>query len=361
MSFSLRLFRLACLVSLLAIALILSAFPVQAQFYDLEVAVGDTVGYSGQQNSVISVYMANWADTVAGFNLWLMLEHPGICEFVTNTVTIYDTTYWDCFAYEGDTCTDSADVTDTVLVDPAYPWEFMNVNVYDAVVGNHDVTGTLIENWEFVESRSIATPYNLRLAALANESPPPYTRGIGYPQTGQIPLIKILADIYDIPDTATERDVKIYIQYENLDYFGFSDEHGDAIGVITDTILDSNCWECLNWDGEVCIWFELTSCAGAFDSVSCCDTILSGHLDTSVVKIRHGTLTVLAGLCGDINGNSAINLLDVTYLIAYLYKGGPPPPSEWASDVNSSGGINLLDVTYLIAYLYKGGPVPNCP
>jgi uncharacterized protein (TIGR02145 family) len=29
-------------------------------------------------------------------------------------------------------------------------------------------------------------------------------------------------------------------------------------------------------------------------------------------------------------------------------------------DVDNSGSINLLDITYLIAYVYKGGPEPNC-
>lgn len=29
-------------------------------------------------------------------------------------------------------------------------------------------------------------------------------------------------------------------------------------------------------------------------------------------------------------------------------------------DVNGSGGVNILDVTYLITYLYKGGAAPNC-
>ncbi|MEW5923409.1 MAG: dockerin type I repeat-containing protein, partial [Candidatus Zixiibacteriota bacterium] len=65
-------------------------------------------------------------------------------------------------------------------------------------------------------------------------------------------------------------------------------------------------------------------------------------------------------LCGDVNGNGSVNILDVTYLISYLYKGGPAPIHEKAADVNNSGGINLLDVTYLISYLYKGGPEPDC-
>jgi len=65
--------------------------------------------------------------------------------------------------------------------------------------------------------------------------------------------------------------------------------------------------------------------------------------------------------CGDVDGSGSVNILDVTYLIDYLYKGGPASQPIEASDVNSSGGVNLLDVTYIISYLYKGGPDPDCP
>jgi hypothetical protein len=43
-----------------------------------------------------------------------------------------------------------------------------------------------------------------------------------------------------------------------------------------------------------------------------------------------------------------------------LYQGGPDPCSIWAADVNGNGVVNLLDITYLIAYLYQGGPAPAC-
>jgi hypothetical protein len=65
-------------------------------------------------------------------------------------------------------------------------------------------------------------------------------------------------------------------------------------------------------------------------------------------------------VCGDVNDTETCNILDITYLIAYLYKGGPAPVSMPAADVNASGTVNLLDITYLIAYLYKDGPEPNC-
>jgi len=65
--------------------------------------------------------------------------------------------------------------------------------------------------------------------------------------------------------------------------------------------------------------------------------------------------------CGDANDNGSINALDITFLINYLYKSGPPPNHPTAADVNHSGSINALDVTYLINFLYKSGAPPNCP
>jgi len=66
-------------------------------------------------------------------------------------------------------------------------------------------------------------------------------------------------------------------------------------------------------------------------------------------------------VCGDANGEGNINILDITFLINYLYKDGPAPNPEASADVNSDGGINILDVTYLINYIYKDGPLPDCP
>jgi hypothetical protein len=65
--------------------------------------------------------------------------------------------------------------------------------------------------------------------------------------------------------------------------------------------------------------------------------------------------------CGDINNSGNINILDVTFLISYLYMGGPAPNPLNNADVNSDGNVNLLDITYLIAFLYYGGPEPVCP
>jgi hypothetical protein len=74
-----------------------------------------------------------------------------------------------------------------------------------------------------------------------------------------------------------------------------------------------------------------------------------------------GPVRNLGVLCGDFDSTGAVNILDITYLINYLYLGGQAPDPLEMADVNSDGSINILDIIYLIRYLYKGGPEPNCP
>lgn len=72
-------------------------------------------------------------------------------------------------------------------------------------------------------------------------------------------------------------------------------------------------------------------------------------------------ITIYDYLAGDANGSGNVNILDVTFLINYLYKGGPAPDPPDAGDPNGSHTTNILDVTYIINYLYKGGPAPVYP
>jgi len=77
------------------------------------------------------------------------------------------------------------------------------------------------------------------------------------------------------------------------------------------------------------------------------------------------TLQTQIFLCGDFSSDDAINLLDILFVINYLY-GNPPGPAPEpieAGDVNDDGAVNLLDILYLIDYLYghPPGPDPVCP
>jgi hypothetical protein len=74
------------------------------------------------------------------------------------------------------------------------------------------------------------------------------------------------------------------------------------------------------------------------------------------VKMR-----VSSGLCGDARDDGDVNILDITYIIDYLYTGGPEPYNIRLADANGDCFVNILDVTYLVEYLYMDGPEPVCP
>jgi hypothetical protein len=59
---------------------------------------------------------------------------------------------------------------------------------------------------------------------------------------------------------------------------------------------------------------------------------------------------------GDANGDGAVDLVDVFYLINTLFAGGPPAASE--VDVNADGTVDVSDIFYLINFLFAGGPKP---
>jgi len=66
-------------------------------------------------------------------------------------------------------------------------------------------------------------------------------------------------------------------------------------------------------------------------------------------------------ICGDANNDDNVNILDIVYIINYIYKNGPDPIPPDAAEVDGQPGTNILDIVYLINYLYKNGPDPECP
>jgi len=65
---------------------------------------------------------------------------------------------------------------------------------------------------------------------------------------------------------------------------------------------------------------------------------------------------------GDANGNGVFSgIIELTFIINYLYKGGQAPSCLEQADANGDGIVNVRDITYIINFLYKHGPNLVCP
>jgi len=67
-------------------------------------------------------------------------------------------------------------------------------------------------------------------------------------------------------------------------------------------------------------------------------------------------------LRGDCTGDGTVAVSDLTFAIAYLFRGGVSAGCPAHMDVNGDGSPAVSDLTLLIGYLFRGGPVPAaCP
>ncbi len=59
-------------------------------------------------------------------------------------------------------------------------------------------------------------------------------------------------------------------------------------------------------------------------------------------------------LRGDMDHDGALNVADVTYLVAFLFQGAPPPVCLEEADINGDGEVNISDLTCLVGWLFQG-------
>jgi hypothetical protein len=83
-----------------------------------------------------------------------------------------------------------------------------------------------------------------------------------------------------------------------------------------------------------------------------------------------GVITVVPCDCshhGDLNGDSAYDVLDMTFLIDWVFSGTQQPPTDQTcphidrGDVNCDGVDDVFDVVYLNDFLFSNGPAPCNP
>lgn len=322
----------------------------KAQLPDLVVRVGDTAGTSGERNSVISVFLDRNIDTIAGFEIWLRLTRPDLIRFQTDTVTRFDTTYWDCTVPGVPNCLDS------VAVQKTDPWDFFRVAQTQVAQGSISTAGSLIQSFEFIDARSLGgNGLDLKITAL-NDVQPVGNGPIGIlPQSGGL-LFSILADVNFVPDTLTDREVTVFPDVF-LDNLNFSRRNGTSIGIITTTQPDSNFYRCTAYlppGNTVCLnWQQVPGLP--YDSVYVgLDTV--SRLDTAKFKLFGGNFRVDPGGCGNVDADplGEADILDLTVMVDYLFITFAPMPNPAAGNVDCdpNGDVDILDLTVFVDYLF---------
>jgi hypothetical protein len=107
----------------------------------------------------------------------------------------------------------------------------------------------------------------------------------------------------------------------------------------------------LTFDGSA---FEVCG----LDTTVCYLVFTSNDCDESQVTVP----VYMWAARGDVNADCNIDIVDVVFLLNYVFKGGPAPSPLCVGDVNRSGGNpDSDDALYLISYLFLYGPPPEIP
>lgn len=65
-------------------------------------------------------------------------------------------------------------------------------------------------------------------------------------------------------------------------------------------------------------------------------------------------------IAGDVNLDGSANIIDLTFLVDYIFRGGPGPILSETSDVDAScNKANIVDLTYFVDFVFRGGPSPQ--
>jgi hypothetical protein len=78
-----------------------------------------------------------------------------------------------------------------------------------------------------------------------------------------------------------------------------------------------------------------------------------GSMDWFIIKSKF-----LDYICGDVDENGIVDILDIIFMIDWKFKNGPVPDRLEAANVNGDDIVDILDIIYLIDNKFKGGPAP---
>ncbi len=114
------------------------------------------------------------------------------------------------------------------------------------------------------------------------------------------------------------------------------------------------------WPGFTGPVMEITFSAGEFVqsympqyNTSARSYLVSGDFYDSSPFAVIGQVTISGTVLGDVDLNGELNIVDVIFLVDYLFTNGAVPPAMEAADIYADGFINIVDVTSLAKLLFE--------
>ncbi|MGH8016485.1 MAG: dockerin type I repeat-containing protein, partial [Candidatus Zixiibacteriota bacterium] len=83
------------------------------------------------------------------------------------------------------------------------------------------------------------------------------------------------------------------------------------------------------------------------------DYIVDAGLNDGLSLQVTGEVTITGHRRGDINSDDAVNILDLTLLVDYLFRGRRLPLPTEPADLDANGAVNILDLTRLVDYIFR--------
>lgn len=89
-------------------------------------------------------------------------------------------------------------------------------------------------------------------------------------------------------------------------------------------------------------------------------------ISSAIPKVLVSEIRICNDCCserGDVDGIGQVNILDLTYIVDFIFRSGLNPPCLESADVNYDGeSANINDLTFLVDLIFRGGPYPDsCP
>ncbi|MCP4683812.1 MAG: hypothetical protein GY867_00030 [bacterium] len=292
--------------AVLVLGLILLFVPNGRAQLELELSIADVIGYPDGQDIGVDVFMSNYTDTVAGFQILFQVDRPLPAHFQLEV----------------------------------------------------DTVGTLVSGWYDVICRYLSSDStNLVVTGLAQGIQPNEARFIP-PQADGLPLLRLRMSVEGNPDPLSAPVVNIIIN-SLPDQFQFIDASANFIACSAQQLIDTSYFRCLAWappdEAECLEWTRVP--LPPFDMMTI-DTTLTLMIDHDKVALHEGTMTIVPGVCGDVDGSfdRIVDISDAQRMIDHLSLSLKelPSPSMGNTDGSTDFVVDIEDLHAMISHLFIG-------